>query len=120
MRVLVCGGRTFGDARLVFATLDQLHREKRITTIIHGAARGADSFASEWARAHANRYASTVREEAYPADWKKNGRAAGPIRNARMISEGKPELCVAFPGGKGTADMVRQCERAGVKVMRVG
>jgi hypothetical protein len=45
-----------------------------------------------------------VTVEAHPADGKKHGRAAGPIRNQKMPEE-KPELVVAFPGGRGTADM---------------
>lgn len=81
--------------------------------IIHGGARGADSLAAYWA-AH-----SGVPFETYQADWKQHGRGAGPIRNKRMLSEGKPDLVVAFPGGSGTAHMVRIAREAGVKVMEV-
>jgi hypothetical protein len=44
----------------------------------------------------------------FPANWKVYGRAAGPIRNMKMLLEGKPDLVVAFPGGIGTADMVKK------------
>jgi hypothetical protein len=57
--------------------------------------------------------------DVYVAQWKKHGRAAGPIRNQRMLDEGKPDLVVAFPGGRGTADMIRRAERAGVPVQQV-
>jgi hypothetical protein len=50
---------------------------------------------------------------------KKHGRAARPIRNQRMLDEGKPDLVVAFPGGRGTTDMIRRAERAGVPVRQV-
>lgn len=83
------------------------------TVIIHGAATGADSLANRWA------VVNWVRSEEYPADWKKHGAAAGPIRNQRMIDEGKPDLVVAFPGGKGTADMVSRAKAAGVRVIEV-
>jgi hypothetical protein len=53
------------------------------------------------------------------ADWNTHGRAAGPIRNQRMLDEVKPELVVAFPGGRGTADMVRRAREAGVNVYLV-
>lgn len=36
-----------------------------------------------------------------------------------MLSEGKPSLVVAFPGGEGTADMVRKARAAGVEVVEV-
>jgi formate dehydrogenase assembly factor FdhD len=32
------------------------------------------------------------------------------------LSKGKPDLVVAFPGGRGTADMVRKAQTAGVPV----
>ncbi len=52
------------------------------------------------------------------ADWTTHGRAAGPIRNARMLAEYHPDLVIAFPGGRGTLDMVSKAERAGVAVIR--
>ena len=68
-----------------------------MSEIISGMASGADTFAVEWAA----RFGFPLR--AFPAEWDKHGRSAGPIRNQRMLDEGKPDLVVAFPGGKGTA-----------------
>jgi len=48
----------------------------------------------------------------YPADWETYGRAAGPIRNQKMLDSEQINLCVAFPGGAGTADMVARCKKA--------
>lgn len=53
------------------------------------------------------------------ADWKTHGRAAGPIRNQRMIDEWKPTLVIAFAGGRGTADMIRRAKAAGIEVREV-
>ncbi len=53
----------------------------------------------------------------FHAEWMKYGKAAGPIRNARMLAEGKPDLVVAFPGGRGTADMLRRVREAGIEVI---
>lgn len=47
------------------------------------------------------------------------GDAAGAIRNAQMIREGKPEAGVAFPGGDGTADMLQRCLDAGLEVVEI-
>lgn len=110
-RVLVCGGRdyvNFDHVRNVLAGLDG------IKVIIEGGATGADYCAAHWA-AKAN-----VSVQTFPADWKTHGRAAGPFRNQRMIDEGKPDLVIAFPGGRGTADMIRRAEAAGVPVRCVG
>lgn len=107
-RVLVCGGRDFNDADTVFAALDGHVRHG--DTIIQGGAPGADRFAREWSHQRKCRY------ENFPADWKAHGRAAGPIRNQQMIDEGKPTKVIAFPGGRGTADMVRRARAAGIPV----
>lgn len=117
MRVLVCGGRDFDDAALLEQTLNDIHSERRISTIIHGAARGADTFAGIWAR---TRVASgPVLEISCPAHWKLHGKGAGPIRNNYMLTVHKPDLVVAFPGGNGTADMVRRAKAAGVPVREI-
>jgi len=111
VRVLVCGGRDFADQCAVDRCLDGLHDELGITRIIEGGARGADRFAYEWGAINC------VRVEHFVADWKTHGRAAGPIRNQQMLEEGEPDLVVAFPGGRGTADMIRRAKAAGLKVL---
>lgn len=111
-RILVTGGRNYANVRLLTRTLDDLARTRAIAVIIHGNAPGADFLAGVWARR------SHVPVEAYPADWRR-GKGAGPERNARMLAEGKPDLVVAFPGGRGTADMVRRAKAAGVRVVEV-
>jgi len=123
VRILVCGGRDFDDYPLVRQTLYSLLPPSTEdmstwlpppdTVIIHGGARGADLLADQWA------VTNWVTIEEYKADWNKHGKAAGPIRNKQMLEEGKPDLVVAFPGGKGTAHMVRIAKEAGIKVMEV-
>ena len=113
MRLLVCGGREFTNDRLLAETLDALRREREITHVIAGGARGADSRAADWA------VAQGIPCEVYMADWEGIGRKAGPIRNQRMLDEGKPDLVVAFPGGRGTADMVRRARSAGLDVLEI-
>lgn len=114
MIVLVCGGRDYHDVDAVRRTLDILHHRDAISLLVHGGASGADFLAGRWAAGKA------VPALVYEAEWQKHGRAAGPIRNQRMIDDARPDLAVAFPGGRGTEDMVRRCDTAGVKVVRVG
>ncbi len=111
MRILVCGGRDYRDASALCEALDALHREKNVTALIHGAARGADALAAAWAAGRG------VAARVFPANWTAHGKAAGFIRNARMLRDGRPEMAVAFPGGKGTAHMVRLAKQAGVPVL---
>lgn len=108
MRVIVCGGRDYDDRARVYAELDALSPD----VVIEGGANGADYCAYRWVREKRG----CEGWERYEAEWDKHGRGAGPLRNQRMLDEGKPDLVLAFPGGRGTADMVRRAERAGVPV----
>lgn len=113
MKILVCGGRYYSNAELMARVLIAL----RPTKIIHGAARGADALAAQCAEI------SFVDAEAFPADWYPNkdgkvDRSAGPRRNAQMLKE-KPDLVLAFPGGVGTENMVKQARAKGFLVLRV-
>ncbi|HDR9497067.1 TPA: DUF2493 domain-containing protein [Burkholderia cepacia] len=116
MKIIVCGGRDYGqeerEERLLFDVLDAQHALRPIELVIQGAARGADTMAKLWAEAR------SVDCLSVPAKWEKNGRGAGPIRNARMLDY-EPDLVIAFPGGRGTANMVHQAKTAGVKVVEV-
>jgi len=114
MRVLVCGGVAFTDRDHLFAVLDEGMRVNGISLIISGMALGADTLAVEWAKER------RVELAEFPADWKAHGRAGGPIRNRQMLVEGKPNIVVAFPGGRGTADMTSRAHKAGVDVFFAG
>lgn len=115
IKILVCGGRNFNDKETLYGKLDKISRilSGRDITIIHGAARGADSLANDWATDR------KVQIEAFPADWNRHGKAAGPIRNQQMLTEGKPDVIVAFSGGSGTAHMISIARKAGIPVYEV-
>jgi hypothetical protein len=126
MRVLVCGSRDLIDYRFVRDNLERIayHRFPRTpedeygnflydVTIIAGKARGVDTHAVDWA------VVNWCNFEEYPADWEKYGKRAGYIRNQQMLDEGKPDLVIAFPGGRGTAMMVDLANKAGVEVIEV-
>lgn len=114
MRVLVCGGRDYSDRAAVFGALDALHQKYGRLTVIQGGAPGADALARAWCGKAPSVY--MINE---PADWKSHGKAAGPLRNQRMLDEHRPDLVLAFPGGRGTADMVRRAKAAGVKICEI-
>ena len=90
MRVLVCGGRDYTNKEKVYTTLYSICDE---FAVVHWT--GLD---------------------VYPADWERYGLSAGYRRNRQMLEEGKPDLVVAFPGGKGTNMMVDIARKAGVPV----
>ena len=112
-RVLCCGGRDFNDYAFLTARLNELRQVIGDFAVIHGGARGADSLATLWGKAHG----LPVIEVA--ANWGFYNKAAGHIRNTWMLDFCFPTYAVAFPGGTGTANMVRQCENRSVVVWRL-
>jgi len=112
MKVLVCGGRDYNNTDRVFEVLDELNSpENEFTCIISGGARGADRLGERYAKERG------LSLRVFPARWDVHGRSAGMIRNKEMLDKGKPDLVVAFPGGSGTANMVRIARSAGIKVI---
>jgi SLOG family YspA-like protein len=126
LRILVTGSRDWSnDITVVFALKDAVSgRESESITIVHGgcpsgADHAAEVIASCW------RYVVEVHE----ANWRANGKAAGPIRNQEMVNAGA-DLCLAFimPCKKsgcrvpqphdshGTADCVKRARAAGIHV----
>jgi predicted polyphosphate/ATP-dependent NAD kinase len=112
LKVIACGGRDYADAARVDRILSTIHEALQMDDLIHGGASGADTLAASWAMR------AGVRVREYQADWATLGRAAGPSRNAAMLMA-CPALVVAFPGGRGTADMVAQAGKARVPVWAV-
>ena len=106
-RAIVCGGRAYDDARAVFRALDWL--DPRV--IAQGGASGADRLAALWCHERGRDCAE------FRALWATCGRAAGPLRNQKMLDQWRPDAVVAFPGGRGTDDMVRRAVAASVPVV---
>lgn len=121
---MICGGRKWFEEgntqeqaeQFILECLSSLPNppQKEDVVFITGVARGADQIPitlyqreMEWKGV-----------EYYHAEWKKYGSRAGPIRNQRMLDEGKPDLVIAFPDSKsrGTYHMIKISEEAGVPV----
>jgi hypothetical protein len=120
VKVIVCGGRSFYDEQWLKNELCDLVWQRgrfkdvpqQITVLIHGGARGVDTMAANFA------IGCGLKLEEFKADWERHGKAAGPLRNQEMLDAG-PDLVVAFPGGRGTADMVRRAKSVNVPVIEL-
>lgn len=129
MIVLVTGGRKYSNFWGIWRTLDRLHAERKFTKLVHGKGGQTDMSADAWAKNHG------VPVQPYPANWEDISRPdavictrpdgtkydakQGTNRNQQMLDDEEVELVVAFPGGKGTGDMVNRARRAGVEVIEV-
>lgn len=110
--VAVTGGRNYNDRGKVWKSLDALVEIHGDVRLVVGDCSGADQLAREWADERG------IHKDVFVADWDKHGRAAGPIRNKVMVDFGF-DLLLAFPGGFGTANMIKQTEKQGVRVKEI-
>jgi len=105
LKILVCGSRNVDPTYLLRRILRGVPKD---SIIIHGAARGVDRTAGAVAR----QFGLEVQE--YPADWKRDGRGAGHIRNQLMLDQ-SPDIVIAVHDdpllGRGTKDMVDRANR---------
>ena len=112
--MIICGGRDFDDYELFQNCMDRLLTYYEEIRLVSGHASGADRFAERYAAERG------IEIEVFPAEWKKYGRAAGPIRNREMLDYAKeaiPEIAAFWDGkSKGTKDMLKRAQDAGVKI----
>lgn len=107
MRTIIAGGRHYQLTGLDKNTLSALP----ISEVVCGGATGADEGGKQWAEENG------IPVKMFPADWKKHGKAAGPIRNREMAEYA--ESLVAFWDGKsrGTGSMISIAEDLGLHVV---
>lgn len=101
---IIAGGRNYRFNGQDIARLDLLP----ISAVISGGARGADSEGEQWAKG------CGIPLKVIPADWGAHGRGAGPRRNIEMAKVAK--AVVLFPGGKGTAHMLKTAREYGLNI----
>lgn len=109
-RCIIAGGRSYKFTPEDIAALDALAGTINPTEIVSGGAPGADSEGEKWAKAHG------LPVHRFPANWRTLGIAAGPVRNQQMAEYA--DALIVFPGGRGTADMIRRAKQAGLKIYR--
>ena len=112
-KVIIAGSRSFADYEKLKSICDRIfpnqHSEPSIT-ILSGTSSGSDSLGERYA--HERGYAL----QRLPADWKKYGKAAGPIRNRQMAENA--DVLIAFWNGrsKGTKNMIETAKKFGLIV----
>lgn len=129
-KILVCGGRSFDDYELLNDKLNSICIGRGWCTnldadlnwvprveIIQGGAKGADALADKWA---VNGWCKVHEFPPLPENIEKWGYGTACLmRNQQMLDEGKPDLVVAFPGGRGTKDMIERAGRNGYECIIV-
>lgn len=116
VRIAVTGGRDYPNRAKADEVMGKALKalSGRLFVIVGDCETGLDLYVREFCEAHK----SQLNHAVFEADWPKYGKAAGPKRNTVMVQM-KPDLLLSFPGGRGTADMTRQSEAAGIKIQRI-
>lgn len=99
MKIVIAGGRDFTNKKIAYEVLDTLDITSE-DIILSGHASGADMIGEQYAKEHG------IKCKLYPAEWKKYGKIAGPIRNEQMAKNA--DKVIAFWDGKsrGTKSMI--------------
>lgn len=108
MKTIVAGSRDITSPAIVRLAIESSGFE--VSEIVSGAARGVDSLGEEWGRAN------KIDVVTFPADWKKHGKAAGPMRNCQMADYADALVAVWDGKSPGTRHMIQEAGRLGLDV----
>lgn len=108
-QLLVCGSRYYSNSSTVASVLD----EYDITEVICGDCKGADSLARTYC------IKNSIKCTVFKAEWDLYGKAAGPIRNKKMVQYVNDDaVVIAFDSsGRGTTSTVNMAKKRGLKVI---
>jgi len=110
MRVIIAGGRDFGDYELLKTKCDIILQNQSEVIIVSGGAKGADALGERYAKEKGYQL------ESFPAKWGEYGKRAGMIRNVEM-SETSDSLIAFWDGkSKGTRHMIDTATKGGLPI----
>jgi len=108
MKTIIAGGRNLKDEAMVLQAIDKSGFV--ISELVCGMAQGIDLIAKAWAQ----NLKIAITE--FPADWKRYGRAAGPIRNQQMADYADALIAIWDGKSPGTKSMIRNAQIKGLNV----
>lgn len=110
MKVIIAGGRDFNNYELLKEKCNKILINKSDIEIVSGGADGADRLGESYAKdmGYPIKY--------FPADWKKYGNAAGPIRNKQMAEYADSLIVFWDWQSKGTKNMIKNAQDIGLQV----
>ena len=103
MKVIIAGGRNITDYKFVSDAMSHDGAQyivSKLTEVVSGGAKGVDYLGESWAEISNKPY------KIFKANWKKHGRAAGPIRNEEMGDYADALIAVWDGKSSGTKHMI--------------
>ena len=108
MRTIIAGSRGITDYRQVCDAVTESCFD--VTTVVSGTARGVDQLGEQWARGHG------VPVDRFPAQWNRDGKAAGYKRNVVMAILSDALIALWDGKSRGTKHMIEEAKRRGLRV----
>jgi len=109
MRVIIAGSRTVTEEQ-VRAALEGCSWIGFVSAVVSGTAKGADEFGETWAHEYG------IQVIRYPAEWKKYGKRAGPLRNKVMADNAEGLVAVWDGTSRGTHSMISLASERGLRI----
>lgn len=109
MRIIIAGSRDATEEQVRHA-LDACPWIGFASAIVSGTAKGADEFGERWAEEQG------IEVLRFPADWKKHGKRAGPVRNREMAENAEGLVAVWDGESRGTLHMIEFALARGLRV----
>ena len=110
MKIIIAGSRNY---QLSQNDIYMLNKLEYITEVISGGAKGVDYYAEKWAEN------LNFPIKIFPANWKKYGRAAGPIRNKQMAEYADALLLIWDGVSRGSANMKKEMTKLNKPIYEV-
>jgi hypothetical protein len=103
MKVIIAGSRNIDDYSLIVEAVER--SGYNITEVVSGCAVGIDRLGERWA------IANNIPIKEMPADWNRNGKAAGPMRNRDMAEYADAAIVIWDGKSPGSRNMVENMIR---------
>lgn len=105
MKVVIAGSRDIVDQYVVNEAINE--SDIKISEIVSGCARGVDTLGEIYARDN------NIQIVKFPANWKRYGKAAGPMRNSDMAEYADVLIAIWDGKSRGTQNMINEMKKRG-------
>lgn len=109
MKVIIAGSRSITDYSIIENAVAR-SEFKNITEIVSGGAHGVDFLGEQWA------LNNNVKVVPFVAEWVAYGKAAGPIRNAKMANYADALIAIWDGKSKGTLNMIENAKQKNLQI----
>ena len=112
-RIVIAGCRNYTNyeeaKKFILSCINEYSKTASIV-ILSGTCKGADLLGEKFAKEQ------NLPIRYYPAEWKRFGKAAGPIRNKKMINDCHEVICFWDKKSYGTASLIRYAKAAKIPI----